>query len=392
MFLSGGVDSTIVAALAARHSQRRIATFTVAHDDRDASYDESAAARAMARTLGTDHHEIRIAPDPDDWLARLIDRFDEPFADSSAIANDWIAEATAREVKVVLSGVGGDEAFGGYPRHQGLYWSLVADRIPARARRFAARRLAPRIRESHDAFNHGGRLRRFLEAATLDPRARYLRWVSIFDAPARAELLRHGGAAEAASSSPFATPGTLADPTGFGGSAARADSSGFAGSGPAPLDFAWRHDAGTYLPEDLLRLIDRTSMAHGLEVRAPFCDPALVGFALGLRPDVKLRFGTELKSVLKRATRDLLPRRTRRAPKRGFMVPVARWLRHELRGAADALLSRHACDELGLLRGEPVARLWREHRQGHANHAPQLFALLALQAWRLRHPRLEVAS
>ncbi len=364
VWLSGGIDSTLIATLAARSHGEGLRTFTVGHPAADASFDECARARATARAIGASHTEVRVEPAVDAVFERLLDVFDEPFADSSAIPTQLISEVTAQELKVVLSGVGGDEGFAGYPRHGALRWAQALEWVPALARRAGAGLLRPWVRESADAFNTGGRVRRFLDAAALPAESQYLRWVTLFHADARAALL--GTRLGNDSDSPArATAGAV-------------DS----------FDFAFRHDAGAYLPEDLLRLTDRASMVHGLEVRAPFCDPSVLGFGLSLSPKVKLAGG--LKSVLRGVAADLVPPEVLRAPKRGFMVPVARWLRDELAPLADSLLSEQACRKGGLLQYAAVRPLWEQHRSGRANHAQRIWALVLLQAWRAKHPYLEM--
>ena len=359
VFLSGGVDSALVASLAARESAKPLQTFTIVHDEENLSFDERSRARMVSNMIGSEHREIHVQPSVDGLIERLIDVFDEPFADSSAIPTHLISSITSEELKVVLSGVGGDEAFCGYPRQLGMWLSLGSAKVPKVFRTAMDKWLAPMIPENEDVFNTGGRVRRFIHGVTVDPGERYDHWTSLFSDVERFHLL-------GIQSQPSNNKKTSVD----------------------YMRKALLHDAARYLPEDLLRMLDRCTMAHGLEARAPFCDPELLAFGIALPASLKFRFG--LKSILKGVAKGIVPNEILRSRKQGFMVPISRWLRGELKEYASALLSEDACVKGELLMPKVVARYWNEHQSGQANHAHRLWSLVMLQAWRLQHLDYEV--
>src|SRR2546425_8978983 len=269
VFLSGGIDSSAVVASMREVTRQRIATFTGRVGPPAPSYDQLPYARMVARRFETDHHEEILAPVVADLLPTIVHHFDEPFADSSAIPTLVVAQATARHVKVVLSGIGGDDA----------------------------------------------------------------------------------------------------------------QRAAFAGLGhDDPVDGAFRIDLSTYLPDDLLVMADRMSMAHSLELRAPFCDHRLIEQSLRLAPATKLpRLG--LKGLLKAAFADVLPREILSRRKQGFMVPLARWLRTDLRPLMDDLLSPDRVKARGLFETAAVDALEREHLAGRQNHADRLWTLMIAELW-----------
>ena len=366
VFLSGGVDSAAIVASMREVSGGPIATFTVGFGDA-ASFDERPVAREVARRFDTRHHEEVLVPDVAGLLAGVVDALDEPFADSSALPTFAIAMATARHVKVALSGVGGDEAFAGYPRYLGVRVARQYARLP-RPLRALAERLAPRlVPESEGSRNWGDRVRRFVEGGERRLADRYIGWTRFFGEAVLAEL---------------ATPGLRGRWREDVEAAARA---AFDGHGHGdPVDGAFRADLATYLPDDLLVMADRLGMAHSLEVRAPFCDPALLATSLALPPALKLR-GGRLKALLKAAFADVLPPAVLAQPKRGFMVPLARWLRRDLRDLLEELLAPAHVRDRGLFEPAAVARLKAEHLEGRRTHSDRLWTLMMTELWMRRY-------
>jgi asparagine synthase (glutamine-hydrolysing) len=366
VFLSGGVDSAAIVASMREVSGGPIATFTVGFGDA-ASFDERPVAREVARRFDTRHHEEVLVPDVAELLPGVVEALDEPFADSSALPTFAIAMATARHVKVALSGVGGDEAFAGYPRYLGVRVARPYARLP-RSLRALAERLAPRlVPESEGSRNWGDRVRRFVEGGERPLAARYIGWTRFFGEAVLAEL---------------ATPGLRGHWRDDVEAAARA---AFDGHGHGdPVDGAFRADLATYLPDDLLVMADRLGMAHSLEVRAPFCDPALLATSLALPPALKLR-GGRLKALLKAAFADVLPPAVLAQPKRGFMVPLARWLRRDLRDLLEELLAPARVRDRGLFEPAAVARLKAEHLEGRRTHSDRLWTLMMTELWMRRY-------
>ncbi len=363
VFLSGGIDSSAIVASMRDVTSRRIATFSVGFGAADPSFDELPYARLVARRFETDHHEEVLEPRVADLLPALVHQFDEPFADSSALATWVVAQATARHVKVALSGIGGDETFGGYPRYLGLALSETYGRLPAFVRRLGRVAVGSVARESEGGADWGARARRFVAGAEAPLPDRYLGWTRFFG---NADLER------------LAMPALSARWTATVDARQRA---AFATrDGGDPVDGAFRVDLATYVPDDLLVMADRMSMAHSLELRAPFCDHRLVELSLSIAPRVKLA-GGRLKAVLKAAFADVLPRELLARRKQGFMIPLGRWLRTDLREAMEDLLSGDRVRARGLFAPTVVETLKREHLERRRSHADRLWSLMMLEQW-----------
>ena len=365
LFLSGGVDSSITAALMRQMSGAPVHSFTIGFDQ--SSLDESPHARAVADHLGTVHTEIRISDaEALDLVPRLPTIYDEPFADSAALPTALLAQVTRRQVTVALSGDGADELFGGY----GIYRSIPKDwagleRIPAGLRALgggAARLLAGpaealaglagslRKRRSHPGY----RLGRAAETLGAESLAQllglhYSRWRGM----------------------PDMVPG------------ARGLSSRFSGPTPPVRDAALATmllDAEAYLPDDLCVKTDRATMAASLEARLPFLDPAIAEFAWSLPTALKIE-GDTGKAVLRRVLYRHVPRALVDRPKMGFEIPLRRWLNGSLRDWADDLLAEDRLRRQGWLDAKLVARCWSEHRSGAKNWQSEIWHALMLQAW-----------
>jgi asparagine synthase (glutamine-hydrolysing) len=365
VFLSGGIDSAAVVASMRDVTSGPIATFTVGFGA-ETSFDERPLARRIAQRFETRHHEEILVPDVAGLLPGVVEALDEPFADSSAIPTYAVAMSTARHVKVALSGIGGDEAFAGYPRYLGVRLAGRYARLP-RGLRAVAERVAALVPESEDSQNWGGRLRRFVGGGEGSMAARYIGWTRFFGEAALGEL------------------GTSALRGCWREDVEAAARAAFDAHGhDDPVDGAFRADLATYVPEDLLVMADRMSMAHSLELRAPFCDPALLEMSLALPPALKLR-GGRLKALLKAAFADVLPPAVLAQPKRGFMIPLARWLRGNLRDLMEDLLAPAQLRARGLFEPAAVARLIAEHLGGTRAHSDRLWTLMMTELWLRRY-------
>jgi len=308
-----------------------------------------------------------LEPRVSDLLPAIVHQFDEPFADSSAIPTFVVAQATARHVKVALSGVGGDEAFAGYPRYLGVRLSQLYRALPRPLRAATGALARAAARDAESTHDWSDRIRRFAAGAEQPLPDRYLGWTRIFGAGPLATL---------------AAPALRAHLDGDVERAARA-AFATAGHGDA-VDGAFRIDLDTYLPDDLLAMADRMGMAHGLEIRAPFCDHRLLETSLAISPARKMP-GFRLKGLLKRAFADVLPREVLEHPKQGFMIPLGQWLRAELRPSLDDLLAPERVAARGLFVPAEVERLKREHLGGARGHADRLWALMMLELWIRQH-------
>jgi asparagine synthase (glutamine-hydrolysing) len=356
VLLSGGVDSGTLAAFAAQETSEPVRTFSIGFEEQ--SFDELSGARAVSERYGTRHRELVLRPDAALLLPALADAFDEPFADSSALPTYLVSRLAAEEVKVALSGEGGDELFGGYYTYAA---DLLADRVGGAAA--AARPVVERLPSSSRRASFDYRAKRFVRAAHLPPLERHLGWKTIFTADARAELTgrRH----------PF-------DPQGL-------DQARFAETeGHELLARLQDVDLGGYLADDLLVKTDRASMAWSLETRVPFLDPIVTNFAFSLPTSQKVR-GLQKKRLLRKAVEPLLPRSVVHGRKRGFSIPAAAWLRGELEPFARETLAPETLRRQGYLRPEAVTAVLDRHVSGREDLSRQLWGLLAFTLWHERH-------
>jgi asparagine synthase (glutamine-hydrolysing) len=356
VLLSGGVDSSVLAALAAQESSEPVHTFSIGFEER--SFDELDDARTVAQRYGTRHEELVLRPDAALLLPALADAFDEPFADSSALPTYLVSQLAAAHVKVALSGEGGDELFGGY-------YTYAADLLALRFGRLApfARPLVERLPSSSRKASFDYKAKRFVRGAGLPPLERHHAWKEIFSPGARAELmLQRSGF----------------DPVGL----LRAR---FAETEGAELLARLQDiDLGIYLVDDLLVKTDRASMAHSLEARVPYLDPLVAGLAQSLPTRLKVR-GLQKKRLLRKAAEPLLPRRIVYGRKRGFSIPAAAWLRGELEPFAREVLSAETLKRQAFFRPATVARLLDRHVAGSEDLSRQLWGLLAFTLWYERH-------
>ena len=356
VLLSGGVDSGALAALAAQESREPLRTFSIGFED--SSFNELAGARQVADRYGTVHRELVLRPHAALLLPALAEAFDEPFADSSALPTYLVSQLAAQDVKVALSGEGGDELFGGY-------YTYVADRLAERVGGLArlARPLVEILPSSSRRASFDYRAKRFVRAAHLTPLERHHGWKEIFSPDARAALT--------GSRSGF-------DPLDL-------YRERFAETAGAELLARLQDvDLGVYLVDDLLVKTDRASMAHSLEARVPFLDPLVAGFALQLPDRLKVR-GLAKKVLLRRAVEPLLPRGVVHGRKRGFSIPAAAWLRGELEPFARETLAPDTLSRQGFFEPGAVRRLLDDHLAGREDLSRQLWGLLAFTLWHERH-------
>ena len=355
VFLSGGMDSSVVTALMAEASADPVRTYSIGFEDR--AYDELPYARAVAQRFGTKHTEEVVRLDALELLPQLAYHYDEPFGDSSAVPTFRVAQIAAAQLKVVLTGDGGDESFGGYVRYRANNIFAALDAVPtpllramARAGRVATTPLGKRNKIHR-------RMAKADKLFGLHPDARYVRQMTIFDQSDRNALLHELG---------DSTSGYLLD---------------VLRDGPSePLDRMLRADVLTYLPEDLLVKMDRATMANSLEARAPLLDHKLVEFAARLPADRKIA-GSDTKALLRTIAKQLMPAEMIDRPKMGFGVPIGGWFRGALGDRfRDYVLAPDAASRDQLDPGV-AARLLKEHRSGHADHEHHLWILLMYELW-----------
>ncbi len=348
-FLSGGIDSTLIAALAQRTLQRLgkppLRTFSVRMPD--ARYDESAVAQETARMLGTEHHTLdaTLSGDLDGELRYLMASYGEPTADSSLLPTYWLSRAVSRQAKVALSGDGGDELFGGYDRYRAL--RLLGQVRPL------VKMLPPTLGAGVPARSWRGRLSRLIDAAGPGtPGEQYRRMIHLFTDEQLVELGLRG--------EPMPLPDWPTDD-----------------HDRVRAAMAW--DRTHYLPQEVLRKVDRASMAVGLEVRCPLLDAQVAAFAQRI-PTARLLPGGRPKALLRALVRQLVGPAVARLPKRGFAIPIGSWLGTSCRDILHRHLTDGTLESLGLS-AAPARRWLEEHQSGRADHTHRLFALWQLSLW-----------
>ena len=371
-FLSGGVDSSIVAALMQKESAKPIKTFTIGFWE--SNYNEAADAAKVAKHLGTVHHEYYVSSQESlDVIARLPEIYDEPFADSSQIPTTLVSQFTRKHVKVSLSGDGGDEFFGGYNRYvwSKRIWPIINSFSPGlreTGRNLAHRLSPPQWDRIFSIFNPltpsklkvrgaGEKLHKLATSVgARNTDELYRAFVSQWHNP------------EKVSTQGKELPSLLDDDQAC----------------PTNLDFVEKMmylDQLTYMPSDILCKVDRASMSVGLEARVPFLDNDVARFAWSLPVSTKLHNGISkwpLRQVLKR----YVPENLFERPKMGFGIPVGDWLRGPLQDWAEDLLSEPSVADGGYFNVKRVRETWRSHLIGHRNHTPQLWSVLMFLAWK----------
>jgi asparagine synthase (glutamine-hydrolysing) len=359
IFLSGGIDSSTVAAAAARTSRRRMTAFAIGFED--PTFDESGYARLVAENLGVELvTETLHAENLLEIADAALDLLDEPLADPSYLPTFLLSRLAARHVKVVLGGDGGDELWGGYPTYKAHRLAALYARVPAAVRRQVIARAVAALPIADRYQSLEWKLRRFTERWDDDRVARHLRWMSNVDLP---EL---GQALPAARG---LTPATLAGAAPLGADAL---------NGILALDFS------TYMPGSVLTKVDRAAMAHGLEVRPPLLGNALVDLAFALPSRDKLR-GNTSKFLLKRAVRGRIPDAVIDRPKKGFGIPLSAWLRGPLAPRVRAVVADSPLWDLGFADRALFARWFDEHHARRRDRSKPLWALYVLDRWLRRN-------
>lgn len=364
-FLSGGIDSSLIVAAMSRVTQSPVKTYSIGYEGEHSYYNELPYAKVVAKAFGTDHHEIIVRPEVSDLLPKLIWHLDEPIADSACLTTYLVSKLARQSVKVILSGVGGDELFGGYRRYLGasiLRWYRLLPG-PMRKRWLPAlSRIVPQDRTT--AWKDYARYAAaFVKTAELDATARYISYVTLFSPQAQDSLLR-----------PDARSSEDGD--------ASADTLRryFARCPEDGLNSILYADAKTSLPDDLLALTDRMSMAASIECRAPLVDFELVELASRMPASLKVR-GRTLKYLLKKAVAPWLPSEVINRKKRGFGAPVGGWLRNDLQPLIRDLLSEEQVRSRGLFHWPKIQEVLLAHQQQRSDYTDQVFALVALEIW-----------
>jgi asparagine synthase (glutamine-hydrolysing) len=369
-FLSGGVDSSSIVALMKRHaSGARVSTYSIGIESEDLRYDiipdDVVWARRVGDLLDTDYHETMLKPDVLELLPRLVYHMDVPPIDM-AIPSYLISRAARERLKVMLSGMGGDEIFAGYPRQLAMKIASAFDPVPGLLRRPLMKVVAEALPGGRPG-NLTAPLRnakKFARSAALDFESRYLGYGTYFTDEAKAKLYTEETRERAQGLDAYYLHRRYFERV------RRAD----------PLNRLLYVDLKTFLPCLNLDTTDKTSMAANLEVRVPFLNQELVELAARIPPRLKLR-GFKRKYILKRAAERLLPREVVWRKKAGFGAPIRSWLRGALRPLVDDLLSEEAVKKRGLFRPEEVRHIIAQNLSGREDYNLQVFQLLNLELW-----------
>jgi asparagine synthase (glutamine-hydrolysing) len=368
-FLSGGIDSSaVVAAMASNGSP--VKTYTVGFDERDLRHDivpdDVRYARRVGQLFDTEYHEETLRPEVLDLLPKVVWHLEEPVADPAAISTYLICRAAGEHMPVMLSGMGADEIFAGYPRYLAYRASRALDALPSPALRAAELLMAPLARPGSPGRLRGPRrnLWKFMRASGLDPFERYLSFSSYYDQAELRSVLRPEIAAELDVHDPLATHRRyLAD-----------------GATRDELSSLLYVDLKTFLPCLNLTYTDKMGMAASVEVRVPLLDDELVALSARIPSSLKLR-GWRRKYIFKRSQEGVLPRDIVWRRKAGFGAPVRAWLENDLAPLVDELLSDSAIESRGLVSAPAVRRLREDNSAGRADYSLRLYALLSFEIW-----------
>jgi len=354
-FLSGGIDSSMVVALMAKNMGEPVKTFSIGFENQ--SYNELEYARMVSEKYGTDHHEEIVKPDAEAVINDLIDQFDEPFADSSAIPTYYVSKMTKKHVTVSLSGDGGDELFAGYGRYFTGSLFKAASYVPHAIRKTFLLKSASVLPEWFPGINT-------LRHLSCNENERYLRSISKGISTTHDSVFSRDLKEKLATTDP--TPVMLNYLNKY--------------SGLSMLTKQQYLDIKTYLPGDILTKVDRMSMLVSLEARVPFLDHKVVEFAATIPPNILVK-NNDPKYLLKKAAERLLPKKVIYRPKMGFAVPIADWLRNEWEEISrDLVLSEHSFVQNYFNPGF-IKRMFSEHKSRRRNHDYLIWTLMVLEMW-----------
>ncbi len=362
ILLSGGIDSSTVAAFATQHATEKVKTFSIGFTED--SFDESKFARQVATHLSTEHHEeILSAEKAGDLISEIGTWLDEPLSDGSLIPTYLLARFVRKHVTVALGGDGGDELFAGYPMYFGHKMAGVYGSIPKFLRSGLIEPAVRRLPVSNKNLSFDYKAKRFVRSAKYDPVQRHHSWFGSFTIDEQPSLLTERVLSHS-SGDIYAGPRNLLEIC----------------DATDEIEQMQYLDMNYYMAEDILTKVDRAAMAVSLETRAPFLDPRIGQFAASLPLEYKLR-GNKGKYILKRSLEGLLPQSILNRPKKGFGIPIAAWLKDRLNPLVHDLLSPARLKDQGLFEPAHVQTLIAEHEKGVASHHKQLWTLLVFQLW-----------
>ncbi|MDQ3129509.1 MAG: asparagine synthase (glutamine-hydrolyzing) [Acidobacteriota bacterium] len=362
ILLSGGVDSSTVAAFATQFSSEKVKTFSIGFEED--SFDESKYARQVANYLNTEHYEDKLSVEKAaDLISEIGTWLDEPLSDGSLIPTLLLSRFVKKHVTVALGGDGGDEIFAGYPMYFGHKMANIYGAIPQFLRSGVIEPIVNRLPVSNKNLSFDYKAKRFVAASKYDAVTRHHSWFGSFSIDEQQNLLSKDVLART-SNDIYKDAKDLLKIT----------------DAPTEIERMQFLDLNFYMAEDILTKVDRASMAVSLEVRAPFLDPRIAQFAAGLPLEYKLK-GNKGKYILKKAVEPLLPKNILERPKKGFGIPIAEWLKGRLNPLMHDLLDSKRLQNQGLFDAEFVQKLIKEHETNFASHHKQLWTLLVFQLW-----------
>ena len=363
ILLSGGIDSSTVAAFATQHATEKVKTFSIGFEED--SFDESKYARQVAKHLNTEHYEEKLSAEKaGDLITEIGKWLDEPLSDGSLIPTFLLAQFVRKHVTVALGGDGGDELFAGYPMYYAHTVAAKYNAIPALSASGLIEPVVNALPVSTNNMSFDYKAKRFVRSAKYDN----------IDAASRlVRIVLNRSSTQSFSQKTFSPKPT---PTSIAASARLVDASD-AKNVIEQMQYA---DINFYMAEDILTKVDRAAMAVSLETRAPFLDPRVGQFAASIPVEYKLK-GKSGKYILKDAMKDLLPHNILNRPKKGFGIPIAEWLKGRLNPLMHDMLSPERLNKQGLFNVDYVQRLIKQHEDGAASHHKELWTLLVFQLW-----------
>jgi asparagine synthase (glutamine-hydrolysing) len=367
-FLSGGIDSSAVVAMMSAVSSGQVNTFSIGFGGDTGGYlDERCYARMVAERYATNHHEYEVLPEPQGIVEKIVRSFDEPFADDSAIPSYYVCKIARENVKVALSGLGGDEAFGGYERYLGFRLRGLYNRLPGFVRGNIIQKFVEGLAERPDGHYTINHMKRFVRSSALSADTAYFGYISRWNPSSQGSLFADAGRFQKHHESCKELMLSYFNSTQVQDT-------------PDSLNRVLYSDIKTYLPDDILTVTDRMSMYHALEVRVPFVDHKVLEFCSTIPPEMKLKWFRK-KYLLKKAVAPLLPKEVIDHRKQGFVGPMTRWLQTDLKQYVLDTLDGKNLNKHGLLNARTVKRITDEHFSGKEIHDTLIWSLVIFQKW-----------
>ncbi len=365
VFLSGGIDSSMVVGTMKKFVNQPIQTFSIGFGENESQFDERPFARIVSKNFYTDHHEKVITPDIQSTISAIVRAFDEPFGDSSAIPTYFICKYTKEYVKVALSGLGGDEICSGYERYLGVLLGNLFSHLPNFLTQLM-NHIVLKLPDSSKGSLHIERMKRFINGVNSHPSETYMNFLALFRRNEREKIFSDEFSKKLDLELPERRAASY-----FGSNGTKKDSI---------VNNMLSVDFNTWLPDNLLTLTDRMSMAHSLEVRVPLLDNRLVDFFSKVPPNLKIK-NLNKKYLLKKAGQKMLPSSIIRRKKQGFSIPLPIWLRSQLKDYVYELLSTKNIKTIGLFKPTEINFLIDSHMKNKRNFEKQLFAMMTFFIW-----------